>query len=310
MRIMSLALPMAALTILALPSALEAQRARPAAKPAPKAVPPKTIPKASSTMPVAPGFWIGEEENCGTVRGITFYDGRRWGNLRTEGREIYGSSGQPILRTAAGKGGYTNIWFDNGTRVDGDMSVRSLGPTRYMTRTISYGSGYIGGRVEVDEYVSKKCDYAQLPPVMRTAIQRYVPHMVAGAVKPVPGQPVPSKAAPITPAPVAALPAATGPLGIRPGHYINPNRPCNNDGGEIFFYDGRRWGWMDLSGYAAGRLDPVSGIRKAGNRWNLGYGEMLRVDGVDRIFIASDNIGNFPLRWCAPASVRANARVR
>ena len=261
-------------------------------------------------MPVAPGFWIGEEENCANVRGITFYDGRRWGNLRTEGREIYGSSGQPILRTAAGKGGYTNIWFDNGTRVDGDLSVRSLGPTRYMTRTISYGSGYIGGRVEVDEYVSKKCDYAQLPPVMRTAIQRYVPHMVAGVVKPVPGQPVPPKAVPMAPAPVAPLPATIGPLGIRPGHYINPNRPCNNDGGEIFFYDGRRWGWMDASGYLAGRLDPVSGIRKAGNRWNLGYGEMLRVDGVDRIFIASDNIGNVPLRWCAPASVRANARVR
>lgn len=307
MRIMSLALPMAALTILALPSALEAQRARPAAKAAPKAVPPKAIPKASATMPVAPGFWIGEEENCGTVRGVTFYDGRRWGNLRTEGRETYGSSGQPILRSAAGKGGYTYIWFDTNTSVEGDLTIRSLGPTRYMTRHVSYGSGHVGGRVEVDEYISKKCDYAQLPPIMRSAIQRYVPHMVPTGTRPAfapPVAPVPVKA------PVAVVPAATGPLAIRPGHYINPNRTCNNDGGEIFYYDGRRWGWLDLSGYSAGRLDPVSGIRKAGNRWNLGYGEMLRVDAPDRIFITSDTIGNVPLRWCAPNAVRANARAR
>ena len=304
-------LPAAALTIMSLPTATEAQRPRPAVKSAPKAAPkaiPKASPTASATMPVAPGFWVDESENCASVRSLNFYDGRRWGNLRAEGGQIYGSSGQPILRSAAGKNGYTNIWFEQNTNVNGDLSIRSLGPTRYMTRHISYGSGHVGGRVEVDEYISKKCEFAHLPPLMRTAIQRHAPQMVPGATAarpaPLPPAPLPGKA------PAIAAPAAIGPLGIRPGHYINPNKGCNQDGGEIFYYDGRRWGWLDLSGYAANRLDPVTGIRKAGNRWNLGYGEMLRVDAVDRVFIASDTIGNVPLRWCAPGSVRANARAR
>ncbi|WP_260583024.1 hypothetical protein [Sphingopyxis sp. PET50] len=252
-------------------------------------------PPAAGKLPIEKGVWIDAGDVCSTATFVTVYDGVGYGSIGFDGAGPTGGL-QTILRTAAGKNGYTNAWFDDNTSVDGDLSVKSLGPGSFMTRFVSYGSGYIGGRVEVSESRFKKCDFAVLPARTQELVRQRAP-LAAPTVAPEAAQP-------------AALPAPVAPFNIRPGHYVPVAAPCSSASEMIFYFDGRRYGWIDLDPFNPNAMDPVSGLKKRGAVWDTGFGATIRVDGVERVFASDDIAGDESLRWCPASQVRSSARVR
>lgn len=260
--------------------------------------------QTAGKLPVAQGIWADQADNCATTTWVQLYDGTGYGGVGFDGAGPTGGL-QPILRSAPGKNGFTNAWFDNNTSVDGDLLVKPMGPGKYMVRTISYGSGHVGGRVDVDDIHYKQCSFAQLSVKMQNLVRQRAPKVApvgAVAAKPVVPPPAPPTAV-VAPAPV-------GLLNIRPGHYLPAGKSCSDTMEMIFYYDGKRYGWIDAGPFNPNHMDPISGLKKKGNIWDAGYGSTYRVDGVERIYSTDEMMGNQSLRWCPANRVRAAARAR
>lgn len=258
---------------------------------------------AAGKLPIAEGVWVDEAGNCATSFGVTIYDGNNFGGIYYygEGHSLGPSTGiNPIVRTATGKNGYTNAWYDNNSNIEGDLSIKPVGTSGYITRWVNYGNGRMGGLPEVSLERSKKCGFAQLSPKMQAAVRKFAPKLAPTGLSPVTTRV----------ATQAALPAPVAPLNIRPGHYLPQGTACSDGGGMIFYYDGKRSGWIDTMPFNASGMDLVSSLKKKGKVWDTGYFSTIRVDGVDHFFYADPNTGDENMRWCPASQVRASARPR
>ncbi len=251
------------------------------------------------SLPIAPGLYAQADEGCARATYVNVYQNDAWGDVSVGGTNYPGSSHLfPIRRVAPGRNGYTNVWWDDNSSVDGDLSLKPLGGDRFIQRQVSYGSGHIGGRVEVSETTYIRCAFDRLSPRMQAAIRQNRPQFVPGG------------RAAMVPSPVAApVPAAVPPFNIRPGHYVPVQAPCSSPGEMIFFYDGRRFGWIDMSPFDPGRMHPVARARRTATGWQY-LEERVRVLAPDRIATSDPNVGDETLRWCPAHEVRAPARPR
>lgn len=248
-------------------------------------------------VPIAPGIYAQAQEGCGRASYVHLYRAGTWGDVSAGTPDYPGSAHTfPIRRVAPGRNGYTNIWWDENSSVNGDLSLKPLSGNRFVQRTVSYGSGHTGGRVEVDETTYMLCGFAQLSPRMQAAVRRHWPQLAPG------GQAAAAVAA-------APAPAAVPPFNIRPGHYVPVRAPCSSPNEMIFYYDGRRFGWIDMSPFNPARMDPVAGARRTPTGWSH-LGERVRVLAPDRIATSDPDTGDETLRWCPAGEVRASARAR
>jgi len=251
----------------------------------------------SGRVPIAPGLYAQAEEGCARATYVTTYQEGSWGNIALGGPDYPGSSNiYQIRRVAPGRNGYTSIWWDQDSSRDGDLMLRPLDANRFVHRTISYGSGHVGGRVDVSDTIYVRCAFDRLPPRMQAAIRQHHPQLA-------PGRQAASAAAP------AGIPAPVAPFNIRPGHYVPVQEPCASPTAMIFYYDGRRLGWIDMQPFNPSRLDPVAGARRTATGWQH-LGERVRVLAPDRIASSDPNTGDETLRWCPAHEVRASARSR
>lgn len=106
-----------------------------------------------------------------------------------------------------------------------------------------------------------------------------------------------------------AMPAPVPPFNIAPGHYTEEAVPCGSTSGGLFYYDGRRWAFIDLSGPRANSFTPTAKSRKTKRGWYLDYSELARL-GPGRVKIFDDNVGDTIYRWCPASSIPAGQRVR
>lgn len=258
----------------------------------------------SLALPIAQGLWADADQGCAGATGIFFYDGAAYGDLDTGGVGIGPQVRvNPIRRVAPGAGahfrGFTHAWTGESTTVAGDISVRAAGPDRFVMRFVSFGSGGSGGRVDVEDRSYQRCAFARLPVRLQATIRQLRPQLASGG----------SSATAAATASPAAAPAPVAPLNIRPGHYVPVAQRCGSDD-LIFYYDGRRLGWIDAGPFNPAAMDAVAAARRRGNAWVLPAGETLRVLAADRIATSDPNTGDETLRWCAPAEVRLSARPR
>lgn len=248
-------------------------------------------------IPVAPGIYAQAEEGCARATYVNFYQDNSWGNLSLGTPDYPGASNIfPIRRVAPGRNGFTNIWWDDDTSVNGNLTLKPTAGGGFVQRSVSYGSGHVGGRVDVSDTAYVRCAFDRLSPRMQAAIRRHRPQLAPGASG------VASVSAPVS--------AVVPPFNIRPGHYLPVQAPCASPSEMIFFYDGRRFGWIDMSPFNPARMDPVAGARRTATGWWQHGGERVRVLAPDRIATSDPDTGDETLRWCPANEVRASARPR
>ena len=127
-------------------------------------------------LPVAPGFWTNDTEQCATVHHGYVFDGKRWGALHYYGPG--GSMGpaaelEPITQTRVVAGGFTQMQF-GGYDGAGYMRLKPLGADRALYRV---GAPFQDDIQETDETLIR-CSLASLSPKMKTAMKRFAPAVV------------------------------------------------------------------------------------------------------------------------------------
>lgn len=268
-------------------------------------------PPAATTLPIDQGIYAQARHGCARATEILFYDGTNIGDVQTNeewaGNDGPSSSVERIARVgpprrtpdtdfAAASRGFTMAW--SAGQDGGDfpsLAVKPAGAGRF--ERLSMSGNMI---ISYDEDSYQKCSFAQLSPQMQAAIRAERPQLADGT------------AAASSAGASASIPAPVAPFNIRPGHYVPVRAACGTTSDMIFYYDGRRAGWIDLSPFAANRMEPVAGARRRGADWVVDAvtGETLRVQAADKIAVGDPNTGVETLRWCSTAEVRASARTR
>ena len=127
-------------------------------------------------LPVTPGFWTNDTEQCATVHHGYVFDGKRWGALYYYGPG--GSMGpaaelEPITQTRVVAGGFTQMQF-GGYDGAGYMRLKPLGADRALYRV---GAPFQDDIQETDETLIR-CSLASLSAKMKTAMKRFAPAVV------------------------------------------------------------------------------------------------------------------------------------
>lgn len=270
---------------------------------------PQAAPAAA--LPIDHGIYAQASQGCARATEILFYDGTNIGEVKTneewEGSDGPSSSVERISRIGpprttpdphfvVASRGFTLVW--SAEQDGGDfpsLAVKPAGAGR-LTRLRTSGNMI----VSYDEDPYQKCTFAQLSPKMQAAIRAERPQLASGAV-------AASSAGTTT-----SIPAPVAPFNIRPGHYVPVRAACGTTNEMILYYDGRRAGWIDLSPFAANRMQPVASMRRRGAEWVVDTvtGETLRVQAADKITVGDPNTGVETMRWCPTSAVRASARPR
>lgn len=280
---------------------------------------PKATPQAApatTALPIERGIYGDVERgSCARARRAFFYDGTNYGyvspaepgwndaayfeinRIARVGPPTRGSDFYDYYR------GYTLVWTAEHAGGDDEdvLGIKAEGNGRL--RSIAVSSGPQGDMISDETY--QKCSFAQLSPQMQATIRAERPQLAdgSGAVGNTGGQ---------TPVAAAPVPAPAAPFNIRPGHYVPVRAACGTATEMIFYYDGRRAGWIDMLPFAANRMEPVASARRRGAEWVVDAvtGEILHVQAADKITIGDPNTGVETMRWCPAAEVRASARAR
>lgn len=265
----------------------------------------------AAALPIEQGIYAQANQGCARATEILFYDGTNIGEVKTneewEGNDGPSSSVERIARIgpprttpdadfAAASRGFTLAW--SAEQDGGDfpsLAVKPAGAGRFARLSMSGNT-----IISYDEDSYQKCTFAQLSPSMQAAIRAERAQLAGGA------------AAASSAGASASIPAPIAPFSIRPGHYVPVAAACSTANEMIFYYDGRRAGWIDLSPFNANRMEPVAGARRSGRDWvvDAATGETLRVQAADRITVGDPNTGVETMRWCPASEVRASARAR
>lgn len=261
---------------------------------------------AAASLPIAPGLYAEDFQGCAKATGVFFYDGTNFGDVNQggPGYKAYAKV-NPIARTGPAPGsaetsrhykGYTLAWSAEDTGLYGSLAVKAGAPGKFTKRSVSFLNG--SGGVDVSDTPFTKCSFSQLSPQMQTAIRTARPELAEGG----------AAAAPT----VAAIPAPVAPFNIRPGHYAPVAAACASTREMLFYYDGKRTGWIDAQPFNPARMNAIASAKRRGAGWitDAATGETLRVLGVDRIAVGDPEFGEDTLRWCPAADVRATARAR
>ncbi|WP_152682282.1 hypothetical protein [Sphingopyxis sp. C-1] len=271
---------------------------------------------ATTPLPIERGIYGDVERgSCARARSAFFYDGTNYGYVSPAEPGWNDAAYFEINRIARvgppTRGsdfydyyqGYTLVWTAEHAAGDNEDVLGIKAEANGRVRSIAVSSGPKGDMVSEETY--QKCGFAQLSPQMQATIRAERPQLAdgSGAAGNAGGQ------APVAPAPVAA---PLAPFNIRPGHYVPVRAACGTATEMIFYYDGRRAGWIDLSPFAANRMEPVASARRRGAAWVIDpmTGETLQVQSADRITVGDPNTGAETMRWCPAAEVRASARAR
>lgn len=127
-------------------------------------------------LPIVPGFWTTETEQCATVYHGYVFDGTRWGALY-----YYGPGGtmgpaaelEPITQTRALDDGFTQMQF-GGYDGAGYFRVKPLGTDRALYRV---GAPFRDD-IQVSDEPLIRCDFKALSPKMQAALRRNAPGLV------------------------------------------------------------------------------------------------------------------------------------
>lgn len=124
-------------------------------------------------LPIAPGFWTNDTEECATVHHGYVFDGTRWGALYYYGPN--GSMGpaaelEPITQTRAGPDGFTQMQF-GGYDGAGYFRIKRVETDRALYRV---GAPFRDEIQETDEPLIR-CDFKVMSPKMQVAVRRFVP---------------------------------------------------------------------------------------------------------------------------------------
>ncbi len=271
---------------------------------------------ATTPLPIERGIYGDVERgSCARARRAFFYDGTNYGyvspaepgwndvayfeinHIARVGPPTRGSDFYDYYR------GYTLVWTTEytGEEDEGVLGIKAEGNGR--VRSIAVSSGPKGDMISDETY--QKCAFAQLSTQMQATIRAERPQLAggSGAVGNTDRQ---------TQGAAASLPAPVAPFNIRPGHFVPVGAACGTTSDMIFYYDGRRAGWIDLSPFAANRMEPVASARRRGAGWILDAvtSETLQVQSADKITVGDPNTGAETMRWCPAAEVRASARAQ
>ncbi|HET6525596.1 hypothetical protein [Sphingopyxis sp.] len=264
---------------------------------------------AAMALPIEQGIYGDVERgSCVRARRAFFYDGTNYGyvspaepgwndtayfeinRIARVGPPARGSDFYDYYR------GYTLVWTTENAGAEEDiLGIKAEGNGRI--RSIAVSSGPKGDMFSEETF--QKCSFAQLSPRMQAAIRAERPQLAGGTA--------PAGSAGGS----ASLPVPVAPFNIRPGHYIPVGAACGTTSDMIFYYDGRRAGWIDLSPFAANRMEPVVSARRRGADWVVDAmtGETLHVQAADKITVGDPNTGVETMRWCPANEVRASARA-
>lgn len=275
-------------------------------------VQPTATPQAApaAALPVDQGIYARADQGCARATEILFYDGANFGEIQTneewEGNDGPSSDVEPISRIgpprttpdadfAAASRGFTLAW--SAAQDGGDfpsLAVKPAGAGRFARLSTSGNT-----IISYDEDTYQNCAFAQLSSQMQAAIRSEHPQLAGGTS--------PADGAGLT----ASIPAPVAPFNIRPGHYVPVGAACGTTSEMIFYYDGRRAGWIDLSPFAANRMEPVANAQRRGADWVVDAmtGETVQVQAAEEIAIGDPNTGVETMRWCPANEVRASARA-
>ena len=275
-------------------------------------VQPTATPQAApaAALPVDQGIYARADQGCARATEILFYDGANFGEIQTneewEGNDGPSSDVEPISRIgpprttpdadfAAASRGFTLAW--SAAQDGGDfpsLAVKPAGAGRFARLSTSGNT-----IISYDEDTYQNCALAQLSSQMQAAIRSERPQLAGGTS--------PADGAGLT----ASIPAPVAPFNIRPGHYVPVGAACGTTSEMIFYYDGRRAGWIDLSPFAANRMEPVANAQRRGADWVVDAmtGETVQVQAAEEITIGDPNTGVETMRWCPANEVRASARA-
>lgn len=145
--------------------------------------------------------------------------------------------------------GYTLAWAAEDTGLYGSLAVKAGAPGKFTKRFVSFLNG--SGGVDVNDTAFTKCSFSQLSPQMQAEIRTARPELAEGG----------AAAAPTA----AAIPAPVAPFSIRPGHYAPVAAACASTRELLFYYDGKRTGWIDAQPFNANRMNPVAAAKRRGN---------------------------------------------
>ncbi|WP_373487582.1 hypothetical protein [Blastomonas sp.] len=250
--------------------------------------------QAPGKLPITTGVWIDASERCNTATYVTIYNGESWGSVSfvtNDPKEQPHSELDPISRVQAQRNGFTDVWFADFGRPS--WSIKASGQSTAVVRPVA--DDRFQGR-PADELI-KKCDLTSLAPRMRDAVAQ----SIAPAASPA--------AVSNTASASDTMPAAVAPLQIPPGHYVEAKLPCGSTAGPLFYYDGRRFAFVDMGGPLANRFEPMSKAKGSGARWLLDRYTRLTILGAGRIRISDDNTGDTDMRWCPASQVAPKMKV-
>ncbi len=261
---------------------------------------------AAASLPIAPGIYAEDFQGCGKATGVFFFDATNFGEvtLGSPGNSSYAKV-HLIARTGPAPGsaetsrhykGYTLAWSTEDKGLYGSLAVKAGAPGKFTKRFVSFLNG--SGGVDVSDTAFTQCSFSQLSPPMQAAIRTERPQLAGGSAAAAPA--------------AAAMPASVPPFNIRPGHYAPVAAACGSARELLFYYDGKRTGWIDIQPFNAARMNSIAGAKRRGAGWitDAATGETLRVLGPDRIAIGDPEFGEETLRWCPASDVRATARPR
>ena len=269
---------------------------------------------AAQDLPIAQGLYADDFEGCAKASSVFFYDGANFGRVN-QGGPGYAANAQvnaiqrvgppPAGRQYAGTShhyrGFTLAWTADDSGLYGSLAVRAGTPGKMTMRDVSFRN--VSGGVDVTDTPYSKCEFGQLPKPIQAAIRSARPQLAGRAA------PAASSA---TATAASAIPAPLAPFNIRPGHYLPVAEACASKMELIFYFDGKRTGWIDVQPFNPNRMNPIASVKRRGAGWvtDAATGETLRVLGVDRIAVGDPEFGEETLRWCAATEVRATARAR
>ncbi len=274
---------------------------------------PTTTPQAAlapMALPIEQAIYGDVERgSCARARRAFFYDGTNYGyvspvepgwndtayfeinRIARVGPPARGSAFYDYYR------GYTLVWTTENAEAEEDiLGIKAEGNGRI--RSIAVSSGPKGDMFSEEKF--QKCTFEQLSPRMQAAIRAERPQLTGGT------------AAADRAGASASIPTPIAPFNIRPGHYVPVGAACGTTSDMIYYYDGRRAGWIDLSPFAANRMEPVASARRRGADWVVDAvtGETLHVQAADKISVGDPNTGVETMRWCPASEVRASAQAR
>ena len=127
-------------------------------------------------LPIVPGFWTNDTEECANVHYGYVFDGKRWG-----ARYYYGPGGsmgpaaelEPITQIRATADGFTQMQF-GGYDGAGYFRIKPTGPDRALYRV---GAPFREEIQQTDEPLIR-CSLASLSPKMKAAMKRFAPVVV------------------------------------------------------------------------------------------------------------------------------------